>query len=298
MQHPPVADLTIIVANYNNADFLEAFLQSVNNSEMLPKELVIVDDGSTDRSPEVLERFSSLPYLRTIFFEKNKGFTAALNSALEAATAKYIMRADPDDLIRPQRIRKQLEYLEENHEIDVLGSNASYFESATGKVINDSNFPIGSLNIKSAFQKGEHGVLHATVCAKAEVYKRYRYQPYSPGEDYELFARMIRDGVRFENLHESLYMVRIHTGSSTSNISYEAIARTFHFRDQIFGTRTGKTRIWFYYHYIRSYRNYQLSENLFKKYGNLFLAIICYPSKLIKRIIQQLVVSFAIIGVF
>jgi glycosyltransferase involved in cell wall biosynthesis len=287
MPDRPVADLSIIAANYNNASYLVAFLESVNQSGMHPKELIIVDDGSTDHSRDILRSFSHISFLRTIFFETNRGFTTALNTALEAATGKYIMRADPDDMIKPERIRKQWEYLEKSQNIDVLGSNATYFESSTGSEINDSNFPPAYLSIKRAYQKGEHGVLHATVCAKADIYKRYRYQAFSPGEDYELFARMIRDGVRFENLPESLYLVRVHTGSSTSNISYEAIARTFSFRDEIFGTKTGKARIWFYYNYIRFYRKYQLSENLFLKYAYLFLAIICYPTKLLKRAIKR-----------
>jgi hypothetical protein len=197
------------------------------------------------------------------------------------------MRADPDDLLHPDRIEKQFTFLEKHPEVDMLGSNATYFNSFDGRKINNSNFPLKHDEIVRAYQKGEHGLLHATVCGKAEVYKSYRYQPQSPGEDYELFARMARDGCSFANLRESLYQVRVHSGSSTSNITYEGIARTFKFRDEIFNTTTPNSRIWLYYRYIRFYRNYQLSENLFTKYSNLFLAIICNPSKLFKRIIKQ-----------
>jgi glycosyltransferase involved in cell wall biosynthesis len=285
--HPhTIADVSVIAANYNNAAFLEQFIQSVNHSSMHPKELIIVDDGSIDNSRDILNAFSHLPFLKQFFFETNKGFTAALNSALEAATGKYIMRADPDDTIHPKRIGRQFSWLEQHPEIDMLGSNATYFNSLDGRVINNSNFPLKHDEIVRTYHKGEHGLLHATVCGKAEVYKRYRYQPQTPGEDYELFARMVRDGFRFANLSESLYNVRVHPGSSTSNISYEAIARTFRFRDEIFETNTGKARIWFYYNFIRFYRNHQLSENVFAKYGNLLLAILCHPSKLLKRLFR------------
>jgi glycosyltransferase involved in cell wall biosynthesis len=281
----PTVPVSIIAANYNNGVFLEAFINSVINSSLLPEEIIIVDDGSTDNSIKILNAYSHLPYLRTILFETNQGFTSAINAALQAAASKYVMRADPDDLLHPQRIGKQFDYLEQNPETDMLGSNAVYFDSETEKPINKSNFPLSHHDIINAYRKGEHGLLHATVCGKRSVYQKYRYQQFSPGEDYELFSRMVKDGHRFANLDEALYKVRVHPSSSTSTLGREGIVRTFQFRDQIFGTRTTKLRIWFYYNYIRNYRNYQLSGNNIIKYFYLFLAILSYPSKLLKRLI-------------
>lgn len=283
-QPHPMADISVIAANYNNATYLGQFIESVILSSIHPKELIIVDDGSTDNSTEVLSAYKHLPFLKTICHDSNRGFTNALNQALEIASGKYIMRADPDDLLPPERIEKQITFLEHHPEVDMLGSNATYFNSIDGRPINNSNFPLTHDEIVKAYQKGEHGLLHATVCGKAEIYKRYRYQPLSPGEDYEIFARMARDGCSFTNLPESLYKVRVHPGSSTSNITFEGIARTFRFRDEIFNTNTHKARIWFYYNHIRFYRNYQLSDHILVRYTSLFLAILCYPSKLFKRI--------------
>ncbi len=280
----PTAPVSIIAANYNNGVFLEAFINSVIHSTTLPEELIIVDDGSTDNSREILNSYTYLPYLRTILFKTNQGFTSAINAALQAATSKYVMRADPDDLLHPQRIEKQSEYLEHNPETDMLGSNAVYFNSDTDKPINKSNFPLSHHDIVNTYHKGEHGLLHATICGKRSVYQNYRYQQFSPGEDYELFSRMVKDGHRFANLNEALYKVRVHPSSSTSTLGREGIARTFHFRDQIFGTKTSKLRIWFYYNYIRNYRNYQLTGNIIIRHFYLFLAILSYPSKLLKRL--------------
>lgn len=280
----PTVPVSIIAANYNNGAFLEAFINSIINSSTLPEELIIVDDGSTDNSTEILYAYSYLPCLRTILFDSNQGFTSAINAALQAASCKYVMRADPDDLLYPQRIEIQYDYLEHHPDTDMLGSNADYFDSDSEKTINKSNFPLTHHDIVKAYRKGEHGLLHATVCGKRSVYQNYRYQQFSPGEDYELFSRMVTDGRHFANLDEALYKVRVHPSSSTSTLGREGIARTFRFRDQIFGTRTSKLRIWFYYNYIRNYRNYQLSGNIIIRYFYLFLAILSYPSKLLKRI--------------
>jgi glycosyltransferase involved in cell wall biosynthesis len=282
----PTVDISIISANYNNGRYLDAFIRSVMESSMLPHELIIVDDGSSDDSREVLAKHTGLPFLITIFFEENQGFTAALNAALEAASGKYIMRADPDDLLMPDRIEKQFNYLENNPEIDVLGSNAIYF-SDDGQQINRTNFPLHHDCISDTYHKGEHGVLHATVCGKRAVYQQYRYQPLSPGEDYELFARMVKDGWRFATLNEALYMVRVHRESASSQISREAIDRTFQFRDQIFGTRTSQYQVWMYWSHIRFYRKALISNNFFRKHANLFVSILFYPGKLIKRLWQK-----------
>lgn len=280
----PVADVSILAANYNNGPFLAAFLDSICQSSMLPKELILVDDGSTDSSMEIVQMYRHLPFLHVILFPQNRGFTTALNAGLEAATGKYIMRADPDDLITPDRIEKQYSFLENHPDIAVLGCNCSYFQTGTGAVINQSNFPLSHAGIIKAYQRGEHGIQHPTAIVRAEVFKQYRYQPIYPGEDYALFAQMVADGWTFANLPDPLYWQRVHQASSTSNLQYAAIRQTFVFRDQIFNQRTPSWWIWLYYHHIRYYRQAQLSTSLLAKYGYLTLSALLYPQKLLKRL--------------
>ncbi len=280
----PVADLSIIAANYNNGKYLGGFIESIACSGMLPKELILVDDGSTDSSRDVIHSCRGLSFLKAVFFDRNQGLSTALNAALEMATGKYIMRGDPDDLFLPHRIETQVAFLEHNPGVDVLGCHAIYFSVNPESPINRTNFPLRHQQIVAAYHKGEHGLLHATVCGKRSVYQKYRYQPLSPGEDYELFARMVRDGHRFANLKEVLYKIRIHPGSSTSQISKEAIRRTFDFRDRIFGKRTSRFRVWSYHRYIHHYRQSQLAHKSLRKYTHLFMAILFYPRKLFRRI--------------
>jgi glycosyltransferase involved in cell wall biosynthesis len=231
-----------------------------------------------------LQQYSHLPYLETIFFATNRGLTSALNAALEKATGSYIMRADPDDLLAPERMELQLNFMQKHPEIDVVGCNVIYFSDKTGKKINTSNFPLSPQKIETTYKKGEHGVQHPTVFAKGDVFRKYRYQPVFPGEDYELFARMIKDGYRFANIGKPLYFMRIHDGSATTNLIYKHICDTFHFRDVIFNTKTPQYRIRNYYHYMRNYRNYQRSGNFFSKYYHLLLAGFYYPRKAFQRL--------------
>ncbi len=280
------ADVSIIVANFNNGRYLKEFIESVKSSTVEPLELIVVDDGSTDNSMDVLSLYSELPYLKTIRFPENKGFTTALNTGLDAAKGKFIMRADPDDIILPQRIAVQYQYMLSHPDVDILGANVIYFNDTINKEVNRSNFPLHHNRICRAYQRGEHGLLHATVMAKSGIYQGYRYQEIFPSEDYELFSRMTRDGRIFANLENPVNFVRIHLESSTSKLQYQAIRQTFLFRDKVFKTKTSRLRTLWYYLFIRFYRKYQLSSFFVPRYFYLLLTALTYPAKAFNRIIR------------
>ncbi|MCF6171939.1 MAG: glycosyltransferase [Bacteroidales bacterium] len=278
------ASVSIVAANFNNGAYLKDFINSVNESTVLPEELIVVDDGSTDDSLKILEGFSGLAYLKVIEFQENRGFCEALNAGIETATGDYIMRVDPDDIILKNRVETQVEFLEANKEIDVVGSNVIYFHTDTKKEVFRSNFPVDHSTIKLTFQKGEHGVQHPSTLIRARVMKKYKYvQGNFRAEDYDIFARMIKDGHRFANIAEPLTKMRIHGQSVSSNIQYSTIKRTFEIRDEIFGTSTSTLKSRFYYWYILNYRKFLISQNKFSKPMYLVLAGLCDPSKVIKR---------------
>ncbi|MEI6696161.1 MAG: glycosyltransferase [Bacteroidota bacterium] len=284
MNEKRLVNVSIIAPNFNNGKYIKEFVQSVVESTVCPFELIIIDDGSTDDSIEVLDHYKNLDYLKIIRFIENRGLTAALNAGLDIASGKYIMRADPDDVLLPDRIEKQFQFMENHVEIDVVGCNVIYFNDKNGDNINNSNFPLEHAQIAAAFKRGEHGLQHPTTFVKGEVFRKYRYQKIFPGEDYELFARMLKDGCKFANLAEPFYLMRVHSGSSTTNLKIEDIKQTFKFRDQIFGVKTSKFWIYFYFQYIRHYRSFQMSENILFKYSHLLLSVMFYPTKLIKRL--------------
>lgn len=279
-------NISIVAANYNNGKYLDDFIQSIDKSSVLPEELIIIDDGSSDNSIEVLRKYRNLNYLKIIQFAANRGFTEALNTGVISAKGKYIMRADPDDIFLSNRIEMQFEYMENNTSVDVLGSNVIYFKGDPEKVINVSNFPLTFLGIYKKYTKGEHGVQHPTIIVKSEILKKYRYGKIFPGEDYELFARMIKDGHVFANLKTPLYKMRVHASSSTSNLSYEGIRQTFSYRDDIFGLKTSKFRMLMYYSYIKNYRKYQMADKSIKSLFYLLISSLSYPQKLIDRLIS------------
>jgi glycosyltransferase involved in cell wall biosynthesis len=281
------ADVSVIVPNYNNGRFLHAFLQSVINSTVMPLELIIIDDGSTDETAKVLASFTNLDFLKVIRFPENLGLTRALNAGLDAAIGKYIMRADPDDILSPERIERQFNYMETHPDTDVLGCNVRYFHHVTGKNLNLSNFPSEHSQIVRTYQKGLHGIQHPTAFMKRAVVQRYRYEKMFPGEDYVFFSTMARDGCRFASLSEPLYLMRVHPASITSNLKWQEVTDTFKIRDRIWETRTSKISIWSYYYFILFYRKYQLSTHWLPKYFYLLGAIISNPARLFSRLVRK-----------
>ncbi len=277
-------NVSIVAANYNNGKYLSDFINSIDNSTVLPAELIIIDDGSTDDSLQVLESFSNLPYLKVLKFEKNRGFCEALNLGVEYASQKYILRIDPDDIMQTYRIERQFEFLENNSNVDVVGSNVIYFNSDTKKEVFKSNFPTQHSEIKKAFLKGEHGVQHPSTMIRTSVMKKFEYHQQNVlAEDYEIFASMIKQGHLFANLPETLTKMRIHNKSASNNIRYETIKLTFAIRDKLFKTKTKQIKIWAYFNYILNYRKFLINNNKFLKTYFLTMAIIYYPSKLIQR---------------
>lgn len=280
-----IVDVSVVAANFNNAFYLADFLDSINQSTVLPKELIFIDDGSTDNSLQIIDKYRNLPYLKVIRFEKNRGFCHALNAGIKSATGKYIARIDPDDIMQKNRIEIQYNFLEKNNDIDVVGSNVVYFDGKTGEEMLISNFPLTHKKIKKEYYKGDHGVQHPSVMIRRSVMKQYRYnQENVLAEDYELFATMIRNGHKFANIKEPLTKMRIHLKSAGSNIKYETIKKTFQLRDKIFGTTTGSLKIRLYYWYMLNYRKYLITENSLLKPFYLGAAILSHPQKLIKRL--------------
>jgi glycosyltransferase involved in cell wall biosynthesis len=275
--------ISVLAANYNNGRYLDDFIRSIIDSSVYPCELIIVDDGSQDDSRSILEKYAGLAFAHFIFLPANVGFANALNAGLEVATGDFIMRADPDDILHPEKMKLQYDYLRQHPHIEGTGCNVSYFRKAITNIRAVSNFPVGEKNIRDAYQRGEHGIQHPTLMMRAEVYKSYRYrQEYVPAEDYDIIARMVNDGHTFENLGRPLYYMRIHAKSASSGLEFKTINTTFGLRQDIFGHKTSWLSRYLYYLHMRNYRNFLLLSRG-PAFISLMAAVLLRPSKLWKR---------------
>jgi glycosyltransferase involved in cell wall biosynthesis len=204
--------ISVILPIYNGELFLTDAIESVLNQDYENIELILINDGSTDSSQDIINRYRIDPRVRIISRE-NKGLVYSLNEGINAATGSYIARMDADDISLPSRLRKQVAFLECNT-LDVVGSWVELFNSSSDSSIltypelhNDNIF---GLFFYSTFA-------HPSVLFKREVFRNLSYNEIEIAEDYNLWCEIILSGFKVGNVQEVLLKYREHDQQITSN---------------------------------------------------------------------------------
>lgn len=195
--------ISIGIPIYNADQYLKLAIDSVLQQTFVDFELLLVNDGSTDNSLEIMKSYND-PRIKIINDGINKGLIFRLNEMIGLSKGQYFARMDADDVMFPDRIEKQLELLRANPEIDVVFGDAVS--------IDKDNRILGYKKSKEV--KSRNDILkgfcpiHPTVMAKREV---FLINPYKEGflqmEDMELWYRLITVN-RFQNLNYPLLFYR------------------------------------------------------------------------------------------
>lgn len=203
---PPL--VTVAIATHNRAKYLRESIISVLGQTLQDFEIVIVDDGSTDNTHEVVEKFND-PRIR-YFYQERAGVAAARNKAADESRGQYTAVHDDDDLMTPWRLRAQLDSLETGFH----GSFGAFvnFDDATGemKIYKSKALNAGTINESG----GAPG--HGTWLVETSILQRLRYdESLSSGVDNNLALRMVRSGFKFVHSGEILMLRRMHPGQIT-----------------------------------------------------------------------------------
>lgn len=197
--------VTIAIPIYNADRFLRIAIQSVIDQTFQYWELILINDGSTDRSLEIMREFESDSRVSILDDGENKGLIYRLNESVKLAKGKYYARMDADDIMHPHRIEKQVRYLEENTECDVLGSSA-YSIDENNKIIGIKNSTNLRWNRKSLLRGS--AFIHPSVIGRREWFLNNPYdKEWDRAEDYQLWFRTV-DNSNFHNLEEPLLYYR------------------------------------------------------------------------------------------
>ena len=121
--------VSVVLAVFNGESHLSLALDSVLAQSFAEFELIIIDDGSHDATPDIIRRYSSDSRVRCIRNEQNLGLSRSLNIGIGAARGKYIARLDADDIAEPDRLRQQVEFLQNNYPTVLVGSWARHIDS-------------------------------------------------------------------------------------------------------------------------------------------------------------------------
>ena len=138
--------VSIVITSYNHEDFLEECIKSATNQSYSQTELLIVDDGSEDKSRDIIKKYSKNFY-KVLLLEENQGACIALNKILKFCRGDYIAILNSDDYWQSEKIQQQVDYLEANDGIAAVFSKAVLIDE-NGNQINqqDSPFEYSNLN--------------------------------------------------------------------------------------------------------------------------------------------------------
>lgn len=208
--------ISVIMPVLNGEDYLAEAIESVLNQTYKDLELIIIDDGSSDKTPDIIASYKD-PRVRVIKHHKNKGVSTSRNEAIKAARGKYLGMHDADDISLPERFEKQVGYLEKHQDIDLLGSNLQIIDKEDNyiSVISLLTSP-DDLKLAEIFsnQFGQGSVM----IRKAILDEVGLYDPsLTHAEDTDLWRRVCRIG-KAANLKEPLYLYRVHEAGASTNL--------------------------------------------------------------------------------
>lgn len=222
--------MSIVIPVYNGARYLCATLNSIKEQTFTDFETILVDDGSTDTTAEILRRYDTVRVLTT----SHRGIVAALNAGIAAATSDLIVRIDADDLMAPSRLERQFAYIAAHPE---LGGAGSYYRiiDENGTVRGSKEPTLRSLSeLNDYIVNGGNPIFpHPTMIFRKSVVLSvggYR-EEFRKSEDVDLFIRMIQAGQPILIQPEYLTYFRYHTTSETAN----SLRTQYHLNQLIFG---------------------------------------------------------------
>ena len=198
--------ISVIMSVYKGEKYLSEAIESILNQTITDFEFIIVNDGSTDNSLDIIQSYDD-ERIKILNNEKNIGLTKSLNKALKQANGEYIARQDADDISLPNRFEEQIKYLEKHLEVALLGTIA-YLIDKKGKIVG-KRVVLAKPSLKDLFKDNQF--IHGSVMFKKEVIEKLggyneliRYS-----QDYELWLRIAKH-YDVRNLTQLLYKLRSH----------------------------------------------------------------------------------------
>lgn len=200
-------NVSVVMSVYNGERFLRQAVDSILAQTFADFEFVVVDDGSTDATAEILKGYADAR-LRVIR-QENIGLVGSLNRAVDIASGEYIARMDADDISLPARLAVQLEWLESHPHPAVLGTQILEIGN-DGQSMRRHYYPTEASPIAKALLRGGTAICHGSAVFRRACFERvggYR-QRFEHAEDYDLWLRMI-ECCNMENLPHVLYEKRL-----------------------------------------------------------------------------------------
>jgi glycosyltransferase involved in cell wall biosynthesis len=208
--------VTVLMSVHNDLRYLPQAVESILRQSFGGFEFLILDDGSTDGSADYIASLAD-PRVRLVRNETNLGLTRSLNRGLDLARGAFVARMDADDVALPERLARQVEFLESHPDVGIVGSSRVLIDEA-GETIANAPAAETDLRIRWKCLLG-NPFAHPAVMIRRGVLDRHalRYdEAYRTAQDYELWTRLLAV-TKGHNLPEPLIQYRLRAGISRTS---------------------------------------------------------------------------------
>jgi len=195
--------VTVLMPFKNVEPYLAESVRSVVAQTYPHWQLILVDDGSTDNGYQLAQTFTQYPRISLIRNEHNLGIAASCNKAMEYATGEYIARCDADDIAHPERLARQVAFLQEHPNIGLVGSFFTQFTEGWESLVRRQVSP-AEVAVDFLFHLA---VVNSTMMARRDILPQPLYEETAGFEDYDLFVSLL-GSIAMANIPQSLMHVR------------------------------------------------------------------------------------------
>ena len=217
--------VSIITPVYNRDKYISSCIDSILKQTYKYFEYIIIDDGSNDNTPKIINKYSKCDSrIKVISNLNNLGATESYNKGVLASNGQYIMRLDSDDIAFPMRIEKQIKYLKNNKNTFAVGTGAELIDE-NGIKYRIKKFPTKFKKIKKIFEY-TNGIFNSSAMMNLDVInynkKLILLDPIIyPADDFYMWKNIIFNSFKIENVKDILHKHRVHSGSESINNSLE-----------------------------------------------------------------------------
>jgi glycosyltransferase involved in cell wall biosynthesis len=222
---PKPPRVSVVLPVHNGEEQLEVAVDSILQQTLHDLELIVVDDGSTDRTPTLLQQLAERDPRLRVCRQEHGGIVAALNQGARLARAPYLARMDADDISVPDRLDKQAAFLDANADVALVGGSVEYI-LGEGRRIRFSPLPTAPAEIAERLIAGKHCFVHPTVMIRTEALAQvggYR-AAFEGAEDADLWLRLA-ERFALANLPDVVLAKSVHPGQVSTRRMEEGIVR-------------------------------------------------------------------------
>ncbi|RWU07563.1 glycosyltransferase family 2 protein [Pedobacter chitinilyticus] len=210
--------VTVFMAVYNGEKYIKEAIESVLTQSYRDFELLIINDGSTDKTLDVIAQFKD-PRIRLLHNDGNRGLTYTRNHGVKEARGEYFAILDSDDIAMPNRLKIQVDYMNANADVAICGGQAVLIDGSSKEI---RPYKVHSGDSLSHWLVLHNVFINSTLMIKTSVMREMGgYRDMAPAEDYDLSFRI---GLKYRvaNISDTFVFYREH-GNNISKVQTEKL---------------------------------------------------------------------------